>query len=80
MLMPPLHPTLNRLKANSPHRKDSLKSNKPKESLPKMDLPQRKPNAPNGKQLMIAPKKPGNFHETIRFLFIIRTAERLVVE
>jgi len=45
-----------------------------------MDLPQRKPNAPNGKQLMIAPKKPGNFHENIRFLFIIRTAERLVVE
>jgi hypothetical protein len=45
-----------------------------------MDLPQRKPNVPNGKQLMTAPKNPGNFHAIIRFFIIIRTAERLVVE
>jgi hypothetical protein len=60
--MPPLLPTLNRLRVNSPHRKDSLKNNKLKNKQPLMDSQPRKLNALNGKPLMTAPKKPGNFH------------------
>jgi len=45
-----------------------LPNNKLKNKQLKMDSLPRKPNAPNGKQLMIAPKRPGNFYATI-FLY-----------
>jgi len=66
--MPPQLPILSRLKASLPHRKDSLKSNKLKELQLKTDSQPRKLNVPNGKPLMIAPKKPGNFNPPSIFL------------
>jgi len=66
--MPPQLPILSRLKANLPHKKDSLKSNKLKELQLKTDLQPRKLSVPNGKPLMTAPKKPGNFNPSSMFL------------
>jgi hypothetical protein len=77
MLLPV--PILIRLKVNSIHRRDSLKSNKLKKLLLKKDSPQRKHNALNGEPPMKAPKRPGNFNDPL-FFYINRTAERLVVE
>ena len=67
-LMPPLLPILSRLKVNSPLKKDSLRNNRPKNKQLKTDSQPRKLNVPNGKPLMIAPKRPGNFNATL-FLY-----------
>merc|ERR1712228_267755 len=55
-LMPPPPPTLNRLKLNSPPKKDSLKNNKLKKLLPELDSPPKRNNAPFGKPTTNPPK------------------------